>query len=296
MRPSLGDPLSIMRFALALWHKAVEDRLTGLSAEMAFFASFSVFPGLMVVGGLVGWLGSLAGPGVADRARAAMMGYLGVVLTDRGSGVVGTAHTLFDGHHRGVVGSAVVLGLLAMSRGFATAIRALDRAYGLRERRSWFDVRLTALFLALGSAVMVVWALAMFAVGPLLGRGRQLADMLGLGPVYIFAWDWVRLPITFVLLVLWMATMYRFGPSHEARWMQGLPGAVAASLIWVLVSYGFGAYIRSVVRLNPIFGVLGGGLILLAFVYVQSAALLVGGEVNALLLEGRGPGPRPARS
>lgn len=284
MTAGLSPLLSIGRFVRALWRKAIEDRLSGLAAEMAFFATFSVFPGLMVVAGFMGWLGNVAGPAVAERARSAMLGYLGIVLTDRGSGVVGTMNGLIDRHHKGVVTSAMILGLLAMSRGFATAIRALDRAYNLRERRSWLDVRITALFLALGSAIMVVWALTMFAVGPLLGRGRQLAETFGVGPAYSFAWDWIRLPASVVLLVLWMATLYRFGPSHEAKWIQGLPGALAASVVWVLVSYGFGAYIRSIVRINPVFGVLGGGLILLTFVYVQSAALLLGGEINALLL------------
>jgi membrane protein len=96
--------------------------------------------------------------------------------------------------------------------------------------------------------------------------------------------------MVFLLLIVWMAAFYRFGPSHEARWAQGLPGAITAGLVWVTVGAGFGLYIRSLVRFNPIFGVLGGGLILLTFIYLQSAALIIGGEVNALLLDaGREP-------
>jgi membrane protein len=262
----------------------VDDRVNGLAAEMAYFATFSVFPGLLVVAGLMGWLGDIAGPAVAAQARSALVEFLGRFFTDRGLDV-SQSRGLLDQHSRGVVTSALVLGLLAMSRGFATAIRALDRAYGLRERRSWLDVRFTAFLLALGSAVMVVLVLALFVVGPSLGHGRQVAERFGMGPSFSFAWDWLRYPVGFLLLVVWMAAFYRFGPSHDARWSQGLPGAVAAGLVWVLVGAGFGAYIRSLVRFNPIFGVLGGGLILLTFIYLQSAALIIGGEVNALLLD-----------
>lgn len=285
MKINPRDPASVARFGQALWRKAVDDRVNGLAAEMAYFTTFSVFPGLMVVAGLMGWLGDIAGPAVAAQARSTLVEVLVRLFTDRGLDV-SQSHGLLDQHSRGVVTSALVLGLLAMSRGFATAIRALDRAYGLRERRSWLDVRLTAFLLALGSAVMVVLVLALFVVGPSLGHGRQVAERFGMGPSFSFAWDWLRYPVGFLLLVVWMAAFYRFGPSHDARWAQGLPGAVAAGLVWVLVGAGFGAYIRSLVRFNPIFGVLGGGLILLTFIYLQSAALIIGGEVNALLLDG----------
>jgi membrane protein len=284
MKVRLQDPSSLGRFVVALWRRAVEDRVNGLAAEMAFFATFSVFPGLLVVTGLMGWLGDIAGPAVAAQSRSALVEVLGRLFTVRGLEAGGASHGLLDQHSRGVVTSALVLGLLAMSRGFATAIRALDRAYGLREKRSWLDVRITAFLLALGSAAMVALVLALFVVGPFFGHGRQVAERFGLGPSFSFAWDWLRYPVAFLLLIIWLSAFYRFGPSHEARWAQGLPGAVGAGLVWVLIGMGFGAYIRILVRFNPIFGVLGGGLILLSFIYLQSFALILGGEVNALML------------
>jgi uncharacterized BrkB/YihY/UPF0761 family membrane protein len=77
MKVRLRDPASMLRFGQALWRKAVDDRVNGLAAEMAYFTTFSVFPGLIVVAGLMGWLGDIAGPAVAAQARSALVEFLG---------------------------------------------------------------------------------------------------------------------------------------------------------------------------------------------------------------------------
>lgn len=262
---------------------AAAVRLGGLAAEMAFFAVLGLFPGLLVVAGLLGWLDSLAGGEAAGKAEAAAVAFLQDILTDRAAGVITAVRDLFERERGGVVLSALVVGLWAMSRGFAAAIRALDLAYGVEERRGWLDLTATALALALGSSVMAALVLLMFGVGPLLGHGGDLAARLGMGPAFSFAWDWLRGPFTLALLVAWIAAIYRFGPNHRAGWRQGLPGAAAAGAMWMLLSFGFRVYLGLAAGANRVFGVLGGGLILLVACYLFSLALLIGGELNAAL-------------
>jgi len=106
------------------------------------------------------------------------------------------------------------------------------------------------------------------------------------------AWDWLRGPSSFALLTLWLATIYRLGPNHRAPWARGLPGAVVAGLFALLASLGLRLYVNVAAGFNQIFVALGGGLILLVWVYLLSLALLVGGEVNAILAGRRGPAKR----
>jgi membrane protein len=275
----------IIEFAVQLVRKSASDRLLGLAAESAFFAVLSVFPGLLLIAAALGSLDSLVGAAVAERSEAVVLEFLSHVLTDRAAGVTETVRDLFVQERGGVLTTALLGGLWVLSRGFAAVIRALDLIYGLRERRSWFRLLFTQLCFALGSVIMLAVVLAMVVVGPFLGHGQLLAERHGLGHLFSFAWDWLRAPVAFALLVVWAATLYRLGPSHLAPWTRGLPGALTAGLLWLLVTFGFRVYLSMVASVNEVFGLLGGGLILLVWLYLLSFALFIGGQLNVVLID-----------
>jgi membrane protein len=278
----------------AVCRDSVTDRVSGLAAEMGFFGALGFFPGLMVVAGLIGWFDRLTGGHVAALAEGTVVRLLGRILSDQAAGVTLVVRDLFARERGGLVTSALIISVWAMSRGFAAAVRALDLAYGLKERRTWLDVRIRAFLLAVGSALMVAVVLAVFALGPLFGHGRHLAGDLGFGPAFVFLWDWVRGPATFALVVVWMTTIYRFAPNHDSNWREGLPGALSAGVAWLALASGFGAFMRLAGQVNRIFGVLGGGLVVLTFIYLLSLTLLLGGELNAVLAKRRGSTGEPA--
>jgi len=274
--------------------RSYDDRVMGLAAESAFFAVLSLFPGLLLIAAALGSLDQLVGAAVAERSEVAVLTFLSRVLTDRASGVIEAVRDLFVRERGGVLTTALLIGLWALSRGFAAVIRALDLIYGLRERRSRILLIMTEIAFALGSVIMLVVVLAMVVVGPLLGHGQALADRLGMGSLFSFAWDWLRAPVAFALLVVWAATLYRLGPSHDASWTRCLPGALAAGVLWLMVSFGLRAYLLVVSTVNQVFGVLGGGLILLVWLYLLNLSLLAGGELNVVLNERRARRLAPA--
>ena len=179
---------------------------------------------------------------------------------------------------------ASFVALLVLSRGFATVLRALNLAYDVTERRRWWKLRLWSLGLALSSTLIAAVVLAMIVVGPLFGQGREVASLFGLGRGFGFIWRWLRWPLVFALLIAWATTLFYIGPNRrKERWRRDLPGATVAALLWLIVSAGFNIYLRVAADTNPIYGVLGGGLILLVWLYLLSLSLLVGGELNAVL-------------
>jgi membrane protein len=95
--------------------------------------------------------------------------------------------------------------------------------------------------------------------------------------------------------VLWAATVYHLAPHHRSPWRADLPGAVLAAVLWLLVSVGLSVYLRIAVLGNAVLGTLGGGLVLLIWLYLLGLVLLVCGEVNAVL-QGKRRGGRDARS
>ena len=133
------------------------------------------------------------------------------------------------------------------------------------------------------TVVAVALALTVLVVGPLLGQGRELADLVGLGGAFTFAWNILRLPVMAVGLVLWLATVFHVAPNQDGRWRDALPGALLTTVLWLIVTAGFHLYLLLTADANPVLGAFGGGVIVMIWVYLLSLALLVGGELNATL-------------
>jgi len=55
------------------------------------------------------------------------------------------------------------------------------------------------------------------------------------------------------------------------------------TLLFILTSYLFGVYVEKFARYNELYGALGGLLILMVFIWLNSNILLLGFELNATL-------------
>jgi membrane protein len=259
------------------------DRLLGLAAETAFFAVLSIFPGLLIAASLLGLLDVFVGADLAARAQDRVVSGLDLVLTDEASGALSSIQGLFEQTRGELLTVAAAGALVTLSGAFAVVINALNIAYDTVEQRSWVRRRLLGLVMGLATVVVVALALAVLVVGPLFGWGEALADMVGLGSAFTFAWNVLRIPAMVVGVVLWATLLFRYAPSRRTRWRDALPGAVMATALWLLASAGFHVYLRIAAGGNPVLGAFGGGVIVMTWVYLLSLALLLGGELNATL-------------
>lgn len=257
--------------------------MSGLAAEVAFFGVLSIVPWLIVVAAAVGSLETLVGGDVAGDAKQLVTESLNRVLTDQADGAVTAVRELFEEERGGLLTIGALIAVWSSSRGFAAVIAALNLAYEVEEHRSWFAKRSRAVVLALGSIILATLLLVAFVAGPLLGGARSVAGLLGLRETFVVTWSWLRWPIALVLLVGWAALLYRVAPNHRVGWHETWRGALAAAASWLAASAGFGLYLQVAGSANPIFGALGGSLILLVWLYLLAIGLLVGGEVNSIL-------------
>ncbi len=259
-----------------------EDRLTGLAAEVAFFAVLGIFPGLLAVAAALGSLDAMVGDDLALRAEQRVVDFLKTFLTNRAEGAVEAVRALFKHRSGGVLTFGVAASLWAASRGMAGVLRAVAEIYDAEEHRSSVRRRLVALALALGSLVVMALVLTMLVLGPLLGRGRDLAGSLGAGELYVTLWEWLRIPVAFLVLVGWAGVVLHAAPHQHTGWRREAVGPVVTGVLWLVVSLAFRLYL-ALFGGNEVFGVLGGALVILLWLYLLSLALLIGGEVNAVL-------------
>jgi membrane protein len=270
-----------------LAHEIGKDRVPGLAAEVAFFTVLSLFPGLLIAAGMISYLDLLVGADVAERTEGRVTDSLELILADRASPVVASVREVFEGNYGGLLTFASIGGLVTLSGAWSVVIDALNLAYDTEERRTWLRRRLLGLGLGAATILVVVLSLVVVVVGPLLGRGEDVADLVGLGPVFVWTWNVLRLPLLFVVVTAWLMFVFHHAPTRRTPWRGSLPGAVTTSLLWLLATLGFHLYLRVVGDRNPVLSAFGGGVVVLTWVYLLSIALLLGGELNAILHDRR---------
>ena len=259
------------------WH---DDRVSGLAAEIGFFALLSLFPLLLVSSSALGWLGQIIGSSLADDVQTQVAEWTADIFGSD-SGVTGAVESLFEGSSTSALTVGVLATIYTASRGFAAVVRALDVAYGHHQTRGWVGTQLIGLLLAIGTILVGSLTLAALVIGPLFGREDFVGDGF-LGDVLTFLWRWVRYPVASAILVGWSATIYHVAPNRRASWRGEIPGAAFSALFSLVATLLFGIYLRTLSSTsNAIFGVIGTAITLQLWLYLLAIGLVLGAEVNA---------------
>jgi membrane protein len=173
-------------------------------------------------------------------------------------------------------GVGLLLALWSASRGMSGMITALDIAYGQVERRSFFKFNGLAILLTL---LMIIGGIVTVALVAVLPAVVQFIGISSLLKWLLLLTEW---PLLGVFVMLGLAVLYRFGPDRTAaQWKWVSPGALAATLLWILGSIAFSVYVSNFASYDKTYGSLGGVVVLLTWLYLSAFAVLFGAVINA---------------
>jgi membrane protein len=171
---------------------------------------------------------------------------------------------------------SIALALWGGAAGMKTVINALNIIYREAEKRGFVKLTLVALGLTFALVLLGVISIGLIVVVPVVlayvGLGDAAKLLVSLG----------RWPLLFAVAMLALALIYHFGPSRERpKWRWVTPGAVIATILWVLASVLFSLYAQHFGSYNKTYGSLGAVVVLMLWLYLSAFALLLGGEINA---------------
>lgn len=289
--------------------RAGDVRVTGLAAEMSYYALISLVPIATALGSSLGFLRPILGDPQVEEIRTSIVNALTTIFAQQVAADV--LAPLVDGllseQRTSFAVGALVVTLYLASRLFRAAVRALDDAYRVHSRRNVLAQALLGLLFTVGALVALVSVALLVVVGPLLGDGEQLAANLGLGDAFQVAWDWLRWPVAFTLGLAFLTLLYRYAPNITATWRECLPGAVLGSLGLLGVSTGFMLYVRLVAPTTLVDDAGNAAVVQAAaqmlslvlagvlWLWLCSIVVLMGGILNAELEAERAePDPAPA--
>lgn len=181
---------------------------------------------------------------------------------------------------------AVLISLWAASGVIKSLNQGFQAAYRVPKSRGFLRETGVAMSLVLMAAIPLVGASALILFG---GQIETIVlhwlNVERAWTPFAWVWEWLgrltRYAVAFATTVLVTGTLYYFGPYRTQRWRNVWPGAVLATVLWLVATSGFAYYVRYLAHYNVLYGGIGTSIALLVWMYLLAVIALLGCEFNA---------------
>ena len=250
-----------------------EHRLLAVAAGVVFYGLLAVFPALTALVSLYGLFASAATindhlsmlPGILPS------GALGIVREQISRIAANRGANLSFGF---IFGLGVAL--WSANAGMKSVMDALNVVYEKKEKRGFIMLNLVSLAFTMVAIAALLFALGAVVVLPV------LVGHLGLQNVIDALFRLARWPLLLALVIVGLAVLYRFGPSHrDARWQWISIGSVFASAAWLVSSALLSWYLANFANYNATYGSLGAGIGMMMWMWISAIVILFGAELNS---------------
>lgn len=253
-----------------------EDDGWAIASHIALTTLMSMFPFLIFLTALAGFFGSKE---LADQAALILLEAWPEQVARPISSEI---HNVLTQSRGGLVTAGAVLALYFSSSGVEAVRVGLNRAYGVREKRSWWVLRLESVAYVLVGAMALLALAFLVVLGPLIWGGI-VSSFPGLAPL-AGAVTFARYGLTTLLLTLALVIAHRWLPAERSRVRQVLPGVGLTVVLSILFAVAFAAYLTEFAR-NYVttYAGIASVMIALVFLYALASIFVFGGELNAAI-------------
>jgi membrane protein len=265
-------PLDVLKRAVKEFN---EDDMATYASALAYQMFFSMFPFILFLISLVGFLHL---PDFFNWLREQANYVLPAQALEQVNPVI---DQLQQNQQGGLLSVGIIVALWSASAAVRSLMTALNMAYDVEEGRPVWKRLPLSVFYTIGLALMLISAAALMVTGPQFLN--WLTSYIGLEQVFITVWTWIRWPVAVILLMLAVAIIYYAAPDVEQDFRFITPGSVLAVVVWIAASLGFAFYVQNFGNYNAMYGGIGTIIIMLLYLYISSAVLLFGAEINAVI-------------
>lgn len=251
-----------------------------IASDIALAILLSLFPFLIIVTAVASLLGS------EDLAREAADLVLASWPKQVGEPLANEVMRVLTGQRRDLLTIGSVLALIFASNAVESVRIGLNRAYGVPEKRKWWQTRLESIgFVVVGVAVLLALAF-LIVLGPVIWRAvtAYLPDLGAFSSLVTT----LRLAIATLVIIAALSIAHFWLPAGWRRIRDIWPGISVTLIGWIAAGLGFGWYLDSFAgSYVSTYAGLATGMIALVFLYFTAVIFLFGGELNAAIARAR---------
>ncbi|HSP47837.1 MAG TPA: YhjD/YihY/BrkB family envelope integrity protein [Clostridiaceae bacterium] len=261
-------------FLKSLFKRVTEDDSLAFAYQLTYSLLLAFFPFLIFLLTLVGY-SSIDSTEILTR----MQSMLPAEVYDLTAGIV---TDVVDQQRGGLLGLSVFLAIYSSSGGFRAFMKGTNKAMDMDDKRNILLKYLSSIIWVILFAVTIIMALLGIVFGnqiiSLIASYFPSIPLEGIVQILRFA-----LPISmiFVLFVLF----YMFVPAKNVRVRYAFPGALFATIGWLLATFAFQIYVNNFSNYSRFYGSLGAVVALMLWLLITSIIMLLAAEINALLIE-----------
>ena len=264
----------LWRIVYRSWMRFSNDDGWAIASHIALSGLTSLFPFLILVGALAGFIGT---PDLAQRATNLLFESWPPQVAGP---IAREVENVLTQPRTGVATLSALLAVYFASSAVDAVRIGLNRAYDETDGRAWWVLRLESVLFVLLGAVALMGFTFLVVLEPIVWAAAvrflpHLADLQGL-------FDAVRLATISLILVATLVFAHKFLAAGRRGLAQIAPGVALTLLLWLAFGEGFGFYLaRFSQNYVTTYAGLASVMIALVFLYVLSAIFIFGGEVNA---------------
>ncbi|MGH9559112.1 MAG: YihY/virulence factor BrkB family protein, partial [Bryobacteraceae bacterium] len=238
-----------LRFAV---QKISRDGCLGIAKGAAYSAMLAFFPVLTALAAIL----------VQAKAEAVSRTVAHLLYDVVPPGTEDVVRMLFVVHGQRpawLLVAAATLAVWAASGAMMSLMEGFRAIYKIPAARPWLRERVMATLLVFTSALPVIAASAFIVFGK-----RSETALIGWWGLTAGSRGWVQLAgqvVRFTTatgsIVIANALIYYWGPNRRQIFQRVFPGAILATVLWLLATLGFGLYVRHVSNYNVLYGSVG---------------------------------------
>ena len=138
-----------------------------------------------------------------------------------------------------------------------------------------------SLLFTFGAILLVILSMSLIVAFP------ALVGYLGLPDWLENLISWTRWVLLAFIVISFLSLIYKYAPARRpvpgSRWV--MVGAILATLLWLIASWGFSFYVSNFGNYGEMYGAISAVVVLMLWLFLTSFIILLGAEVNSEIVK-----------
>jgi len=269
----LFEGLSLYDVSSFFYEGIVEGSVTSRASSIAYSFFLALFPGIIFFFTLIPFFP------VASLEQEIFAVFQRALPPDTYEAAFSTIKDVLRNKRGGLLSIGFFLAMIFSTNGINAIISNFNQTIHQIEGRNFWKQLLVSFGLTVVIAFNFIVGIIIIIFSSDVLNG--LLSFFGLEAISAIAVEITRFILLVLQIFVGIVLLYNYGPSGNRAWRFISPGAILATVLILVSSWGFSFYVANFSQYNKLYGSIGTLMVILLWIYINALVLIVGFELNA---------------